>query len=268
MPAERIVTRTQIKNDLMTIGINEEMVLLLCADIGKVGWIPGGSQSLIIEIENILTENGTLMMPTFTEELSDPSLWKKRKIPKLWYEKVKREIPEYDENLSPSIQSGIITEVFRKQGGVLRSKHPLYSFCAWGKKKYEITNNHSLNFGLGPASPLGKLYLLKGYILLIGVEFYDNISLHLAEILTRNISSDKIKKQFPVKKHGERTWKQLEDIEYDNNSFDKLTREYLKDSKNNCKSGKIGDADSYLIDYKSLIDFSIKWFEKLKKFII
>jgi len=265
MPAERIVTRKQINRDLVQIGITKDMVLLLCADIEKIGWIPGGSQSLIIELEKILTENGTLIMPTFTEELSDPSNWKKRKIPQVWYEKIRNEIPEYDENLSPSFESGIITEIFRKQRGVVRSKHPLYSFSAWGNKKYEIINNHSLNYGLGPASPLGKLYLLKGYVLLIGDDFCQNISLHLAEILSRDTSREKINKAYPVREYGEKVWKNLDDIEYNTYDFNKINREYLKENKNDSKSGKIGEADCYLINYKELIDFSIKWFEKSKK---
>ncbi len=268
MPAEKIVTRKQINSDLIQIGISKDMVLLLCADIKKIGWIPGGSQSIIIELEDILTENGTLIMPTFTEELSDPSNWKKRKIPQLWYEKIRNEIPVYDENLSPSFQSGIITEIFRKQRGVVRSKHPLYSFSAWGKKKYEIINNHSINYGLGPASPLGKLYLLKGYVLLVGNDFFQNISLHLAEILASDPSREKIKKAYPVKEYGEKAWKKLDDIEYNSSDFNKITREYLKENKKDSKSGKIGEADSHLINYKEFIDFSIKCFEKYKKEII
>ena len=53
---------------------------------------------------------------------------------------------------------------------------------AWGRYAKYLTENHDLSNIFGDGSPIGKLYELDGYVLLIGVGYDKNTSLHLADV--------------------------------------------------------------------------------------
>ena len=90
----------------------------------------------------------------------------------------------FDHAQTPSA-TGLVTEVFRRMPGVLRSCHPSHSFAAWGRLARDIAHA-PLGFSpLGEGSPLDTVRLAGGKILLVGVGQERNSSLHLAECLAR-----------------------------------------------------------------------------------
>ena len=77
---------------------------------------------------------------------------------------------------------GAVAEMFRKWPGTLRSDHSARSVAANGKYAEYLTTGHDLSNIFGEGSPIGKLYELDGYVLLIGVGYDKNTSLHLADV--------------------------------------------------------------------------------------
>lgn len=174
-------TRESIANDLKKVGLKEGMVVLVHSSLKSIGWTCGGEISVIQALMDVITEKGTIIMPTQSPEYSDPELWGNPPVPKSWVNTIKEKMPAYDPDITPTRGMGRIVESFRKFPNVIRSSHPTCSFGAWGKYAKEIIENHSLDYSLGEKSPLARIYDLDGYVLLLGVKYDSNTSYHLSE---------------------------------------------------------------------------------------
>ena len=71
-------------------------------------------------------------------------------------------------NRTPS-QVGLLTEVFRRSEGVIRSLHPTHSIAAWGKHSEELLAEHHLGTAFGDKSPVYKMQKYNGLVVGIGV---------------------------------------------------------------------------------------------------
>ena len=162
-------TRESLKKDLKKIGVRPGMVLLAHSSMSSVGWICGGAVSFILALEEVIGEQGTLVMPAHSGDLSDPAKWENPPVPEEWWETIREAMPAFEPDLTPTRGVGKVAETFRKQRGAIRSLHPQVSFAAWGKYAEYITSGHSLENAFGEKSPLAKIYELDGYVLLAGV---------------------------------------------------------------------------------------------------
>ena len=142
---------------------------------------------MIHALMDVVTPEGTLVMPEHSGDLSDPANWRHPPVPENWWNIIRESMPAYHPDYTPSRGMGAIPEVFRTMPEVIRSDHPEVSFAAWGKHATFITSNHSLDYSLGENSPLAKIYDLNGKVLLLGVGFENNTSFHLSEIRARGI---------------------------------------------------------------------------------
>ena len=63
---------------------------------------------------------------------------------------------------------GLITEIFRRREGVLRSFHPTHPVLVYGKDSKWLTSEHEKCLNLcGAGSPFDKFRQLKGKILFL-----------------------------------------------------------------------------------------------------
>jgi aminoglycoside 3-N-acetyltransferase len=255
------ITAKSIKKDLLALGVKPGMILLLHSSLSSLGWVCGGAAAVIEALESVLTRQSTLIMPTHSAGLSEPSLWENPPVPETWWQTIRDEMPAFQTDLTPTWGMGTIPETFRKQDGVLRSDHPQVSFAAWGKYAKEITEQHGLEFSLGEASPLAKLYKLNAHILLLGVGHGNNTSLHLADYRTKTPSKKIIQQGAPVLVNGERVWQTFDDIEGNDDDFEMIGVAFAKETGLERK-GKIGLADSRLLPQREMVDFAVTWMEK------
>jgi aminoglycoside 3-N-acetyltransferase len=254
------VTVASLKRDLTALGVKPGMVLLVHSSLSSLGWVCGGAVAVIEALEHLLTSDGTLVMPTHSSGLSEPSYWENPPVPEAWWQIIRDDMPAFQNDLTPSWGMGTISETFRKQDGVLRSYHPQVSFATWGKYAQQITENHSLEYSLGEKSPLARIYDLHGYVLLLGVSHGNNTSLHLAEY--RATFPKKIVQQgAPILLNGKRVWQTFEDIETDNDDFETIGKAFAEATGLE-RTGKIGLADTKLFSQKELVDFAVEWMEE------
>lgn len=165
-----LVTRTSLRAGLQAMGLAAGDVV--CAHVGmsRLGYVCGAAQTIIEALLDAVggPERGTVMMPAFSGELSDPATWRFPPVPEDWVDVIRRETPPFDPVRTPTRLMGVVAEMFRHWPGTCRSPHPHSSFTANGAHASALTASHPLDFRFGPASPLGKLAALDGKVLLLG----------------------------------------------------------------------------------------------------
>ncbi len=257
---EMPVTYTSLLSDFNRIGVKPGMTLLVHSSLSSIGWVCGGVVSVIKALEDILTPDGTLVMPAHSSDLSDPAHWGNPPVPEAWWDIIRKEMPLYDVGLTPTREMGFIAESFRKQDGVARSGHPSASFCAWGKNRDYILQDSHYDYPQNEKSPLGRVYELDGYILLLGVNHDKNTSFHLAEYKADYRGKQIVRDGFPILKDGRKEWHEYEDILYFPDDFIQIGKEF--EAAGRCTIDCVGNAKCRLFSQRESVDYAAAWMEK------
>ncbi|MEP7291357.1 MAG: AAC(3) family N-acetyltransferase, partial [Chloroflexota bacterium] len=221
--------------------------------------VNGGAVAVILALEALLGEAGTLVMPTHSADVSDPANWSNPPVPEAWWETMRQTMPAFDVALTPTFRMGVIPETFRKQAGVLRSNNPDGSFAAWGRHARIITDDHALFPLFGERSPLPRVYDLDGWVLLLGVEHDRNTSLHVAEARAQ-IPHEITPHGAPIMVDGVRRWVTWSDLDWNDSDFIELAADFACETGLQ-RSGKVANADALLVPQRPLIDYAIPWLE-------
>jgi aminoglycoside 3-N-acetyltransferase len=257
------ITKDLLVNDLRKIGLQAGDVVLVHSSLSRIGWVVGGPVTAVNALMEVLTEEGTLVMPTFVNN-TDPTNWNWPAVPKEWIPIIRQERPPFDPAITPTRGMGRIPEVFRTYPNVIRSNHPQSSFAAWGKHAKEITSEYKMESNFGHESSLRKIYDLNGKILLLGVHHSSNTSLHYAEVKAELPNHPTETQGAAVLEDGKRVWKAWKEISYDSDDFEKIGLAFEKSI--NYKPSKIGIGESRLISSKDIIDFAVKWLQENRKY--
>ena len=256
-------TITSLKRDFEALGVKPGAIIIMHSSLSKIGWTVGGLVTVIRAIMQTITPEGTLVMPTFTGANSEPSKWQHPSVPESWWDLIRKEMPAFEPQITPTRGIGKIVESFRNWPGVLRSNHPMSSFAAWGKNAKFIIENHELIDDLGEGSPISRLYELDGQILLIGVTHENNTSIHLAEYRSAFPGKRKTITGSAMMVNNQQKWVEWEELELNSDDFAQLGKDF--ESKINYKPGKIGMAESRLVSVRTMVDFGVEWLKINRK---
>jgi aminoglycoside 3-N-acetyltransferase len=249
-----------LKADYQSLGVEPGSVIIMHSSLSKIGWTVGGPVAVIKALIEILTPKGTLIMPTFTGDNSEPSKWENPPVPREWWETIRSHMPVFQPDITPTRGMGKIVEVFRKFPNVIRSNHPISSFAAWGKYATRITKNHQLESDLGEDSPLARIYELDGRVLLLGVSHASNTSLHLAEYRSNYKSKQYNPTGCSMLVNDKQEWVVWNELNHNIDDFEDIGQSFEK--KFHHKPKKVGLAESRLLSQRKMIDFAIDWIEK------
>lgn len=261
---QRVIAKSELLAALSRLGVLPGQVVMLHASVKAIGWIVGGPDMVLEAILDLLTPGGTLTMmvswdahPYYLKECSEDT-----------QQLYLAECPPFDPATSRADhrELGILTEYLRTRQGAVRSTHPLFSFVAIGAKANWLVENHPLQYGVGPGSPLAKLCEAGGKVLSLGAPLNTLTLLHYAEHLA-NVAPKRVARyKMPVVRDAQREWIELEEYDTDDmidwegeDYFELIVRDYLKAGKGS--TGKVGDAPAYLIDAVDITQFGINWME-------
>jgi len=248
-------TRETLAADLRALGLQSSMVVIVHSSLSSIGWVNGGSVAVVQALLDVITPDGTLIMPAHSGEYSDPSHWQHPPVPEAWWQIIRETMPAFDPRVTPTRGMGRIAETFRTWPDAIRSMHPQDSFAAWSRHAEFITANHALDFGLGEQSPLARIYDLDGYVLLLGVPYGNNTSFHLGE--SRAPGGKMVVQGAPIMENGQRVWKAFQALELDSDCFDELGADFEKVCP--VKIGLVGSATTRLFSQRAAVDFAQKW---------
>jgi aminoglycoside 3-N-acetyltransferase len=249
-------TRTSLAEDLRKLGVKKGMTVIIHSSLKSLGWVVGGPVAVVQALMDVITEEGTLVMPAHTAHYSDPAGWMNPPVPEEWWPVIRDEMPAFYPVITPTYFMGAIVETFRTFPGVIRSNHPTESFAAWGKNKETIINGQPLDFALGEKSPLGKMYSLNGYVLLLGTGYDSNTTMHLAEHRIGNPKTEE--NGGPLYEDVKKVWKTFTQVTYREEFFEEIGKSYEAESFSVLK-GKVGMAVCRLIPQKDLVDYTVRW---------
>jgi aminoglycoside 3-N-acetyltransferase len=249
-----LCTRPSLTNDLQNLGLEPRNTVLVHSSLRKIGWINGGAEALTQSLLDILTAEGTLVVPTHTSSNSDPAVWIAPPVPEEWWQTIRDTRPAFDPRTTRTERMGVLAETVRTWPGAVRSMHPQTSFGAVGAKAEFVTEGHTLDSMLGENSPLARLEDLDAKVLLLGVGFDSCTCFHLAEYRTNMPKADT---SFAVTVDGVRAWKTVSDVSVNEEDFVELGNDFTRTGSVN--KGKIGAADCYLFSLSEAVKFAEKW---------
>lgn len=227
-------TKEDLKEYLKAMGLTGKETILVHSSMKSIGEVEGRADTVIDALIEYF-KDGLLLLPTHT--------WKN----------INEDNPVYDPAVTPSCV-GILTNLFLKRDGVIRSLHPTHSMAGIGVSAKEYLAGEEYNNT--PCTPGGCYDRLKdcgGKILLIGVGNERNTYIHsVEEVLNipnrlsdkpmklQIIMPDKSIKTVYVRKHYNATQPHISE------DFVKLDQALLE--CNAMTRVKFADADSLLCD--------------------
>lgn len=254
--------RRRLAADLRSLGIAPGDVVMVHASVRAVGEIAGGPDEIHLALKDALTPDGTLLMyagcPRYVDEVGRGDLSPEQEA------EVLETLPPFDAETARSDRSnGALVEFFRTYPGS-RVNHHVARFVAWGTHVEYLFSRQPWNYAFGRESALDRFVGLNGKILLLGSD-HDTVTFlhhaeHIVDIPGKRVARFKV----PLVENGVRVWRDMEEFDtsgdgvhpnWPDRFFAKITDSYLTASSNH--GGKVGDAQSYLLSARGLLDFAL-----------
>lgn len=256
----KIVLKQDIMETLKRVGVSNGQTIIVHTSLSSLGFVCGGAQVIIESLLESVGLEGTIMMPTQSWKNLDPITGVHWEEPEEWWQMIRDNWPAYDKKITPTNTMGAVAEMFRSWPGVVRSDHPARSVAAWGKNADYLTKEHDLSNIFGEGSPIGKLYELDGYVLLIGVGYDKNTSLHLADVRATYPGKHNCTEYSAIMENGKRVWKSYETLFVDGEDFEKIGEAF--ETKCQVWKAALGNSTITLMKQREVVDFAIKWIEE------
>jgi len=259
----KIVLKQDILTALENAGVCKGQTIMVHTSLSSLGFVCGGAQIVIEALMESVGMDGTIMMPTQSWKNLDPTAGVHWEEPEEWWQIIRDNWPAYDKDITPTNTMGAVAEMFRKWPKTLRSDHPARSVAANGKYAEHLTRGHDLSNIFGEGSPIAKLYELDGYVLLIGVGYDKNTSLHLADVRANYPGKHNSTEYSALLENGKRVWKEYSTLYVDGEDFEKIGEAFEKECL--VQKASLGNGMITLMKQKELVDFATKWIEENRK---
>jgi aminoglycoside N3'-acetyltransferase len=258
--------KREVLEQLRAIGLRAGDLAMVHTSLRAIGPLAGGPTTLLDALLECLTPEGTLAAYVSWQQSSYDATVDGRPLTR----EERDAWPVFDpDTAAPYDGFGQFNRFICGHPDVRRSAHPDASIAAIGRRAVELTADHALVDGYGPASPLGRLVQWRGRVLMLGAPPGSVTALHLAEAIARIPGKRRVRYQVPVRVDGERCWREAE--EFDTNALldacietgfdpiEAIATDYV--AEGNGVRGRLGDANCWLFDAHDLVQFGARWLE-------
>lgn len=240
-------TKKQLQEQIAELGVKPTDTLLVHSSMKALGDVEGGADTVLDAFSEFLAP-GLLVLPTHT--------WKQ----------INSEYNIFDVLEEPSCV-GLLTNMFRKRPGVIRSWNPTHSVAALGKDADDFTQGEEAFDTPCPREGCwGKLNDRRAKVLFLGVGLDRNTLIHAVEEwaeIPRRISEDHQPLKIltpdgrlldrPMRRHSA----PISDLSA---NYVKLKEPLLH--RKIAVQGKIGDANSTLVEVAPMVDLTMEFLER------
>jgi aminoglycoside 3-N-acetyltransferase len=264
----RPVTRSQLVRDLRALGVRPGAILMVHTRTSAIGWVVGGSQTVVEALLEALGPDGTLM--AYAGWQDDP--YHLAEWPAEWQQAYRAEMPAFDPGLSEADHDmGRLPERIRTWPGAKASTAHVARMVALGSRAGWLTDDQPWDHPAGAGSPLAKLTEAGGQVLMIGAPLDTITLLHHAESLVDGPEKRLVSYAIPVRDGGQVVWRDVHD--HDTGSlgafpYERVVRDgdeafavigRLALAAGCGVTGQIGDAESHLFAAQPLVDYAVAW---------
>ena len=231
-------TRGSLVAELLRLGVRPGSKLCVHSSFKSLGYVEGGADTVINAMLELLGDDGTLMFPAFTFGLLNQSS------------------PVFDYDDSPSCV-GYLSERFRTTFAEGRSIHLSHSYSARGKNAAALLDHPENVTPCGMDTPLGKLLVAGGDILMLGCGMNTFTAAHVAEecaevpyVKFKSVPDAQIRQNGALRPLASRV---VEPFSYD---FERLRQPLI--AAGAFRTGKIGESPAILIAGKIMLDTTLR----------
>lgn len=244
-------TKQNIMDSIAKIGILPTDTLLVHSSMKAIGEVDGGADTVLDAFIDYIQDDGLLIFPTHT------------------WDQINDEYNVFNPMTEPSCV-GLLTNLFLKRPGVIRSLHPTHSVAALGKDAEEYTSGEErFDTPCSRNGCWGKLYDRKAKILFLGCSLKKNTFIHGVEEWNQipNRLMDKPRQLKIITPDGGIIDRPLHSHYFPNGdvsyNYDKMLAPFLHYQV--AKKGLIGDAESVLCDTVGMAEVTTKFLQRNPK---
>ncbi len=263
--ADLPVRRSQLVGDLRRLGVSEAGAVMVHASMSRLGWVVGGTQTVIQALLDVVGPGGTLLAYVGWEDMPFDLAQRSPD----WQDAYRREMPPFDPALSQAWRGcGQLAERLRTWPGSCRSDHPEANFVALGARAGWLTADQDRDDPYGPSSPLGRLVEADGQLLLLGAPLTTMTLLHHAESIVDLPGKRRVRYEVPIRRGSEVIWETYADIDttagalpYEqvvNGDVDRFVTKVVTDAQLGV-FGEVGAAQSWLVGAREFTGFAVAW---------
>jgi aminoglycoside 3-N-acetyltransferase len=257
--------------DLHRLGLAPGQVVIVHTRMSAIGWVVGGSETVVRALLDVLGPTGTLVAYAgWQEQVNSPADW-----PEEHREAYLAEPPVFDAATGEAARDyGRIPERIRTWPGARRSVHPEASVVAIGARAGWLTAEHPADDGYGPGTPFARLVEADGYVLMLGAPLDTMTHLHHAEAIAEVENKRRLTYTVMVADEGgaprERTYHDIDTCDgafpYDlalglgTEPFEAIASAALAAGIG--VRGMVGAAPSHLFPAREVVAFARSWMEE------
>jgi aminoglycoside 3-N-acetyltransferase len=252
---------------LQRLGLEAGQVVMLHASVRAAGPVIGGPDEIHLAVEDAIGPAGTVMMFVGCQDGFD-DVGRGILSPEQEAAILADQPPFDPQNARAARAFGVLAEFFRSYPRTICSRSICGRMAARGCRADWLMADQPWNYGFGHGSPLDKLCLSGGKILLLGSDHDEVTLLHYAEHIAPFEGKRIARYKVPVLRAGTRTWVDCEEFDTSDQgvhphwpprAFANIVDDFILKTEGTpgCRSGRVGLADSVLLDARGLVSHAL-----------